>query len=123
MSKILSLLLIMFVSIGCAPINTQTNKLPKYKKKFFDKHLDIAWYVYVKYDVPPTITLSAMAIETNYGRKKRMMKRGDLFGTGKTYKHTQAWDEFGKGMKQNYFKMGSIKMKKVMSIKNEIRQQ
>ena len=80
----------------------------------------MAWYIYVHYDVPVDVTLAIIATETNYGRKKRMIKRGDLFGTGRTYKYTQAWDEFGRNMKRNYFKIDSSKIKKIMIIKKNI---
>ena len=83
----------------------------------------MAWYVYVKYDVPVGITLAIIATETNYGRNKRMMKRGDLFGTGKTYKYIQAWDEFGRNMKRTYFKIDSLyKRKRILALKNNINQ-
>ena len=121
---ILLLLTVVTILCFCAPIQGQPNhKLPKYQKEFFDEHYDMAWYVYVKYDVPVGITLAIIATETNYGRNKRMMKRGDLFGTGKTYNYIDAWDEFGRNMKRNYFKFDNpYKRKRVLAIKNNITQ-
>jgi len=121
---ILLLLTVVTIICFCAPIQGQSNhKLPKFKKEFFDEYYDIAWYIYVKYDVPVGITLAIIATETNYGRKKRMIKRGDLFGTGKTYNYTDAWDEFGRNMKRNYFKITNpFKRKRVLAIKNNINQ-
>tara|TARA_Y100000817_G_C16580600_1_gene421768 strand:+ start:225 stop:608 length:384 start_codon:yes stop_codon:yes gene_type:complete len=118
---ILLLLTVVTIICFCAPIQGQSNhKLPKFKKEFFDEYHDMAWYIYVHYDVPVDVTLAIIATETNYGRKKRMIKRGDLFGTGRTYKYTQAWDEFGRNMKRNYFKIDSSKIKKIMIIKKNI---
>ena len=120
---ILLLLTIVTIICFCAPIQGQSNyDLPEFKKEFFDEHVDMAWYIYVKYDVPVSVTLAIIATETNYGRKRRMMKRGDLFGTGKAYKYTQAWDEFGRNMKGAYFKLDfdDIKRKKIIKIKNEV---
>ena len=128
MQKVMLILIVIVSAICfCTPINAQfehdVDKMPKYKKEFFDNHVDMAWYVYVHYDVPVSVTLAIIATETNYGRKKRMMRRGDLFGTGKTYKYTQAWDEFGKTMKGNYFRLDDcdiLKRKKIIKIKNEV---
>ena len=119
---ILLLLTVVTIICFCAPIQSQSKYgISKIKKEFFDEHCDIAWYIYVKYDVPVVVTLSIMASETNYGRKKRMMKRGDLFGTGKTYNYTDAWDEFGRDMQYNYFKITTPrKRKKILKIKNEV---
>tara|TARA_Y100000816_G_scaffold118709_1_gene83358 strand:+ start:134 stop:517 length:384 start_codon:yes stop_codon:yes gene_type:complete len=118
---ILLLLTVVTIICFCAPIQGQSNhKLPKFKKEFFDEYHDMAWYIYVHYDVPVDVTLAIIATETNYGRKRRMIKRGDLFGTGRTYKYTQAWDEFGRNMKRNYFKIDSSKIKKIMIIKKNI---
>jgi len=121
---ILLLLTVVTIICFCAPIQGQSNyKLPKHQKEFFEGHYDMAWYVYVKYDVPVGITLAIIATETNYGRNKRMMKRGDLFGTGKTYKYIQAWDEFGRNMKRTYFKIDSLyKRKRILALKNNINQ-
>jgi flagellum-specific peptidoglycan hydrolase FlgJ len=103
----------LWIVVFCTPISAQSDtslvksetpikKLPKYKTKFFKKYEDMAWYVYVKYDIPVNVTLAFIAIETNYGRNKAMIKRGDLFGTGKTYKYIDAWDEFGINMEKSY---------------------
>ena len=50
------------------------------------------------------------------------MRRGDLFGTGGTYKYTNAWDEFGRNMKSSYGKLptNTKKRQKIITIKNEI---
>jgi hypothetical protein len=128
MQKVILILIVIISAICfCVPINAQLfkrdfDKLPKYKKEFFDEHVDMAWYVYVHYDVPVSVTLAVIAVETNYGRKKRMMRRGDLFGTGNAYKYTQAWDEFGRNMKRNYFRLDCdiIQRKKIIVIKNKV---
>jgi hypothetical protein len=127
MKKVIVILIcLLWIICFCAPMNAQFDcdfdKLPKYKKEFFENHVDMAWYTYVKYDVPITVTLAFIAMETNYGRNKKMMRRGDLFGTGRTYKYTKAWDEFGRNMKSSYgkFPSNSKKRQKIITIKNEI---
>jgi hypothetical protein len=127
MKKVIVILIsFLWILCCCVPIKAQSSNdtgLPKYKKVFFDKHIDMAWYTYVKYDVPVEVTLAFIAVETNYGRNKKMMKRGDLFGTGKTYKYTQAWDEFGRNMKSSYgrYPTNIKKRKKIITIKHKIR--
>ena len=85
-------------------INAQSSlniELPKYKTEFYKNNYDMAWYTYVKWDVPVYYTLAMAAAKTNYGRNGRY-KVGDIFGTGKTYEYTNAWDEFGLMMKTTY---------------------
>jgi hypothetical protein len=81
--------------------NTSNTKLPKYKAQFYTNNYDMAWYTYVKWNVPVLYTLAMAAHKTNYGRNGRY-KVGDVFGTGKKYKYTNAWDEFGLMMKTTY---------------------
>ena len=69
--------------------NTSKTKLPKYKAEFYTKNYDMAWYTYVKWNVPIHYTLAMAAEKTNYGRNGRY-KVGDIFGTGKTYQYTNA---------------------------------
>ena len=70
--------------------------LPTYKAQFYNNTFDYAWYTYYKWDVPVHITLAVAAIETNYGRNKKMINRGDYFGTGLDYSEKiNPFDEFG----------------------------
>ena len=95
---------IIFILILSATIqaqNTSNTKLPKYKAEFYTKNYDMAWYTYVKWNVPIHYTLAMAAEKTNYGRNGRY-KVGDVFGTGKTYKFTNAWDEWGLMMKTTF---------------------
>jgi len=95
---------IIVILILSTTINAQSSlniELPKYKTEFYKKNFDMAWYTYVKWNVPVYYTLAMAAVKTNYGRNGRY-KVGDIFGTGKTYEYTNAWDEFGLMMKTTY---------------------
>ena len=95
---------IIVILILSTTINAQTSlnvELPKYKTEFYKNNYDMAWYTYVKWDVPVIYTLAMAAHKTNYGRNGRY-KVGDIFGTGKTYEYTNAWDEFGLMMKTTF---------------------
>jgi len=97
--------IIIFILILSATIQAQNTlnieSLPKHKAEFYNKNYDMAWYTYVKWNVPVYYTLAMAAHKTNYGRNARY-KVGDVFGTGKTYKYTNAWDEWGLMMKTTY---------------------
>lgn len=75
--------------------------LPKFKKEFYSNNYNMAWYTYITWDVPVSYTLAMAAQKTNYGRNGRY-RVGDIFGTGKTYEFTNAWDEFGLMMKTTH---------------------
>ncbi len=93
------------------PIPTFDN-LKKFKKEFYANNYNMAWYTYVTWDVPVYYTLAVAAHKTNYGRNGRY-KVGDIFGTGKKYPLSNAWDEWGLMMKTTH---NFIKHKRAESI-------
>lgn len=93
--KTLLIFLFLFTFILCKGQEIpKFDHLPKFKKEFYANNYNMAHYTYIKWDVPISYTLAMVAQKTNYGRNGRY-KRGDVFGTGKTYELINAWDEFG----------------------------
>lgn len=98
--KTLIIILIAAVTLQ-AQTTLKLDNLPKHKAAFYSKNFDMAWYTYNKWNVPVYYTLAMAAYKTNYGRNCRY-RVGDIFGTGKTYEFTNAWDEWGLMMKTTY---------------------
>jgi flagellum-specific peptidoglycan hydrolase FlgJ len=113
---------ILIVVLFLYTIQGQAQELQKFKKNFYANYYDMAYYTYYKWDVPTHITLAIISIETNYGKNKKRVLRGDMFGTGKDYEFTNSWDEFGLRMKTTHFHIeGSVKH--LIKVSNRIEEQ
>lgn len=106
------LLVLLLLFLGSLAANAQIegfDNLKKHQRDFLRNNFDMAYYVWFHYDVPIYATLAIASLETDFGRNAKA-RRGDMFGTGKSYNYNQAWDEFGKKFKTlNYQSLSEMR--------------
>ncbi len=106
------LLVLLLLFLGSLAANAQIegfDDLKKHQRDFLRNNFAMAYYVWFHYDVPIYATLAVASLETDFGRNAKA-KRGDMFGTGKSYNYAKAWDEFGSKFKTiNYRSLAEMR--------------
>jgi len=111
-ASITMLLILLFVFLMSFAASAQIegfDDLKKHQRDFLRNNFAMAYYVWFHYDVPIYATLAVASLETDFGRNAKA-RRGDFFGTGKSYNYAKAWDEFGKKFKTiNYRSLAEMR--------------